>query len=98
MGVAATLPEFSCRSGLHEHVFIENDLVFNENATLYCIYISFSYRFRIVFMFFSLETVFKSHRFQSFSCRCKVKMQRKAFFSDENDLKTYSCRQGLKIL
>ena len=39
---------------------------------LYCIvFVSFSY------FFLCMETVFKSYRFQSISCRCKVKTQEK---------------------
>ena len=59
--------------------------------------IAYTYRFRIVFILFSLETVFKSYRFQSFSCWCKVKTQRKVFGFDENDMKTYSCTRDLKF-
>ena len=43
----------------------------------------------------TLETVFKSHQFLSFSCICKVKTLRKVCGFDENDIKTYSCRQGV---
>ena len=50
---------------------------------------------------FILETVFKSYRFQwnksSFSCSYKVKTQRKVCGFDENVMKTYSCRRGLKF-
>ena len=35
------------------------------------------------------------HRFLLFSCRYKVKTQRKVCSFDENDMKTYSCRWGL---
>ena len=53
---------------------------------------------------FTLKTVSKvivfsesDHRFWSSSCRSKVKTQRKACGFNENDMKTYSCRRGLKI-
>ena len=42
------------------------------------------HRFSTVFNLFSLETVFKSYRFQSFSCRRKVKTLRKVCGLDEN--------------
>ena len=79
---------------MHEYVFIENDTIFNENTT---IVFTSTHRLRIVFISFSLETVFKSYRFQSFSCRYKVEMQKKVCGFDENDMKTYSCRQGLTV-
>ena len=59
--------------------------------------ISSTHRFRIVFIFFSLVTVYKSYRFRSFSCRCKAKTQRKVCGFDENNMKTYSCRRGHKV-
>ena len=68
---------------VHEYVFTENDMP-NDCITS-------THRFRIVFILLSFEVVFKSYRFQSFSCRCKVKTQRKVFGFDENDMKTYSC-------
>ena len=44
-------------TGLYEYVFIKNDIVFNENATivlhLHIVFVSFSHRFRIVFISFS---------------------------------------------
>ena len=43
--------------------------------------ITSTHRFRIVFMLFSLVTVFKSYRIQSFLFRCKVKTQRKVAVS-----------------
>ena len=46
----------------------------------------------------TLETFFGSYRFLSFSYRCKMKMQRKVCGFDENDMKTYSCRRGLRVL
>ena len=52
-----------------------------------------AHSFPIIFILFSLESIFKSDRFQSFSCRCKVKTQRKVFGFNENDMK--SCRRGL---
>ena len=45
----------------------------------------------------TLETVFKSYRFWSFSCRCKVKTQRKVYGFDENDMKTCSFKRGLRL-
>ena len=48
-------------------------------------------------MLFPLETVSKSYRFQSFSCRCKVKTQRKVCGFDENYMETYSCRRDLSM-
>ena len=36
------------------------------------------------------------HRFLLFSCRCKVKTQRKVRSFDETDMKTYSYRPGLR--
>ena len=53
--------------------------------------IASTHRFHIIFILFSLESVFKSYRFQSFSYRCKVKMQRKVCDFNENDMKTYLC-------
>ena len=52
--------------------------------------------YRLTALLLSLETVFKSYCFQSFLCRCKVKMQRKVCGFDKNDMKTYQCRRGLK--
>ena len=82
------------RPRLHEYVFIENDIAFNENAM---IVLQSTHRFRIVFVLYSLETVFESYRFQSFSCRCKVKTQRQVSSFDENDMKMYSCSRGLRL-
>ena len=42
-------------------------------------------------------TIFKRYRFQSFSYRCKVKTQRNVCSFDENDMKTHSCRRGLRL-
>ena len=58
---------------------------------LHCIYTSFSYHFQIVLF---------GERFQnqSFSCRCKVKTQRKVCSFNGNDIKTYSCRRILKLI
>ena len=64
---------------------------------VHIIFISFSYHFHIIFTFFSLETVFKSYCFQLFSCRCKVKTERKVCGFDETDKKTFACRRGLKL-
>ena len=51
----------------------------------------------------TLETVFKSYRFQLkrslfliVSFRCKVKTQRKVCGFDGNDMKTYSYKPGLR--
>ena len=45
------------RPRLHEYLFIKNDIVFNGNATtvlhLHIVFVSLSYRFRIVFISFS---------------------------------------------
>ena len=56
---------------------------------LYCIYTSFSYWFHIVLF----GDCFQKLSFQSFSCRCKLKTQRKVCGSDENDIKTHSCKR-----
>ena len=45
-------------------------------------------------LLFSLETVFKSYRFQSLV----VKTQRKVCGFDENDMKTHSCKRGLNLI
>ena len=49
---------------------------------------------------FSKVIVFSEndYRFLSFSWRCKMKMQRKVWGFNENDMKTYSCRRGLRLL
>ena len=55
-----------------------------------------THRLRIVLILFSLEAVFKTYRFQSFSCKYNAKTQREVCGFDENDMKTYLCRRGPK--
>ena len=80
----------SLRPRLHEYVFIENDIVFNENATIllhpHIVFISFLYC--SFWRPFSKVIVFS---------RCKVKTQSKVCGFDGNDMKTYSCRRGLNL-
>ena len=49
MGETITYSNISLRPRLHEYVFIEKDLVFNEKAKmvlhLHIVFVSFSYRF-----------------------------------------------------
>ena len=76
-------------SGCVLGVYLLSILFLMKMQQLYCIY-----RFRIVFILLSSETILKSYRFQAFSCRCKVKKQRKVCGFDNNDMKASSCWRG----